>query len=135
MFISINKGLFEDVVTEEINTSLKLFEDKMNSVEVPSIKRKLKVAPLSIEGGVSINNSIMIENQIIAFFSVPQNVYNLTFSQSVAPRNRMEVRAFHENGQYITATFDTKGNITLSEHLDNTWVYATWIVSKNSLIK
>ena len=69
MFISIRKGIFEDDnVTEEINTSIKLFEEKMNKMEVPEINRTWKVSPLQITEPVTINNSIMIENQIKKYY-------------------------------------------------------------------
>lgn len=135
MFISIRKGIFEnDSVTEEINTSIKLFEEKMNQVEVPEINRTLKVAPLEITEPVTINNSIMIENQIILFCNVPSSINTLTINESIAPKQNIEVRVFSESMTYCTASIDTKGKIRLSSHNVPVWVYATWIVARNSII-
>lgn len=132
MFISIRKGIFEDdSVTEEINTSIKLFEEKMNKMEVPEINRTLKVAPLQITEPVTINNSIMIENQIILFCLVPPSINTLTINESIAPKQNIEVRVFSESMTYGTASINTKGNIRLSSHNVPVWIYATWIVARN----
>lgn len=135
MFISIKKGIFEDDnVTEEINTSIKLFEDKMNQMKVPEINRTLKVAPLQITEPVTINNSIMIENQIVLFCQVPPSINTLTINESIAPKQNIEVRVFSESMIYGTASIDTKGKIRLSSHTVPVWIYATWIVARNSII-
>ena len=135
MFISIRKGIFEDDnITEEINISIKLFEDKMNKMEVPEINRTLKVAPLQITEPVTINNSIMIENQIILFCQVPPSINTLAINESIAPKQNIEVRVFTESMTYGTVSINTKGNIRLSNHTVPVWVYATWIVARNSII-
>ena len=58
----------------------------------------------------------------------------LTINESIAPKQNIEVRVFSESMTYGTASIDTKGKIRLSSHTVPVWIYATWIVARNSII-
>lgn len=136
MFVSVRKGLFDKKVEEEINNSFKLIDDKIDNSKIPDIDEEVKVKKIDIKGSKE-NWSVMIGNQIVIFFRAGSETTSIQINKSIAPLSNMTVRALTEvnqNSEYYSASINTNGEISISEHNVDVIVYITYILANNPFI-